>query len=123
MRNLRREIGRIEGLTLAGVVEAANFIQGEAMEITPMSDNRRLADGSIHEGGNLINSAFTDSEQTSRGPVSRVGYTAEYAAAVHEMPDSTNWSKPGTGNKFLEKPISQNHRAILQILRDAARIR
>ena len=122
MRNLRREIARIEGLTLEGVVEAANFIKGEAMEITPMSDGQRLPGGAIREGGTLVNSAFTDSDVTSRGPVSRVGYTAPYAAAVHEMPATTNWSKPGTGNKFLEKPIARNHNKILRILRDAARI-
>lgn len=41
-----------------------------------------------------------------------IGYpNVEYAMAVHEMKDPTasgkavQWSAPGTGNKFLEKPI------------------
>lgn len=37
------------------------------------------------------------------------GTEAPYNKRVHELPnDSTNWSEPGTGNKYLERPVN-NH--------------
>lgn len=37
------------------------------------------------------------------------GTEAPYNLKVHEMPnDSTNWSEPGTGNKYLERPVNNN---------------
>jgi len=33
------------------------------------------------------------------------GFTAKYAAKVHEMPESTNWSEPLSGPKFLEAKL------------------
>jgi len=70
----------------------------------------------------------------------RVGYTAEYAAFVHEMPDPKitspaggtslfvkvkpiDWTKPGTGNKFLEKAVKSNLKAILNMIWFSARIK
>lgn len=37
------------------------------------------------------------------------GNIAPYNLKVHELPnDTTNWSEPGTGNKYLERPVN-NH--------------
>jgi hypothetical protein len=33
-----------------------------------------------------------------------VGYYKDYALYVHEMPDTNNFTKPGTGPKFLQRP-------------------
>jgi hypothetical protein len=35
------------------------------------------------------------------------GRSAPYARFVHEMPKSTNWSEPGTGPKYLERPFNE----------------
>ena len=75
LANLHAEISHIQGATLAGIKEAVVYIQGAAVEITPM----RLSP--------LRQSAFTDSEMQGDTAVGRVGYTAEYAPFVHEMPD------------------------------------
>jgi hypothetical protein len=111
LKNLNKEIRAIEGRTLTGVRKSAIFIQGESQEIVPQ------------RFGVLINSAFTDSEMTNKGPVARVGYTAKYAPYVHEMPDSNHFTKPGTMAKFLQRPISENHLNILKIIRDNAKIK
>lgn len=37
-----------------------------------------------------------------------VGFDTEYAAVVHEMPATTQWSTPGTGPKFLESKLIKN---------------
>jgi len=113
LANLSREIQAIEGRTRAGMEEAAVFIKGEAVETTPQRK------------GILANSAFhdTDNGAGGSGPRLRVGYSADYAPYVHEMPEGFNYTKPGTGPKFLEKAVRNNLRTILEILRDSARVR
>jgi hypothetical protein len=32
------------------------------------------------------------------------GKKVDYAAIVHEMPESNNWTEPNTGPKYLERP-------------------
>ena len=113
LANLSREVQAIEGRTREGMTEVGMFIEGEAVEITPQRK------------GVLANSAFhdTDSGVAGSGPRVRIGYTAKYAPYVHEMPESFNYTKPGTGPKFLEKAIKRNLRTILEIIRDSARVR
>ena len=56
-------------------------------------------------------------------PIGTIGYTAYYAAYVHEMSNDVNWTKSGTGNKFLETSFKQNHKEILNIIQREAQIR
>jgi len=126
--NLNRAIRHVEGGTLKGMKRAAMFIQEQAMPITPHSGTtgRRKADGGrgVRGGGsNLRNSSFTAVEKQGRRIKARVGYTAKYAAWVHEMPNDVNWTTPGTGNKFLEKAIRRNTREILGIIRANAKVK
>lgn len=110
LANLNKEVRKIQGDTLIGVRKAALFIEGESNEIVP----QRL--------GPLINSSFSDAERQGNRSVGRVGYTVKYAPFVHEMPTSFNFTKPGTGPKFLQKPIAQNHDMILNIIQKATKI-
>lgn len=114
MRNLKKEISNIEGKTLKGVLKAALFVKGESQEITPVSPKG---------AAQLFGSAFTDVEVQSQGPVSRVGYTQEYAAFVHEMPATNNFTKPDTGPKFLEKAVKNNIPTIVKIIAKEARVK
>lgn len=111
MRNLNREIKAIEGRSREGLLQAALFVESEAVPITPILT------------GTLRNSAFTDITAPGQTPpIARVGYSAEYAAAVHEMPEEYNYTSPGTGPKFLQRAISENVQEILGIIRRAAHI-
>lgn len=54
-------------------------------------------------------------------PTMIMGFSANYAAAVHEMGLSRNgneiqWKKPGSGPKFFEMAMKRNEKAMLQIL-------
>jgi len=100
---LNREIRQIEGRTGAGMLEAGKFIEGESNELAPM------------EFGVLVNSSFTKEVIGGRQPIVAVGYTAEYAPFVHEMPATNNFTKPGSGPKFLERAAG-NTRQILAII-------
>jgi len=36
-----------------------------------------------------------------------MGYYADYAIYVHEMPETNNFSTPGTGPKYLTGPLEE----------------
>lgn len=105
--NLNREIKKIEGATAQGMLAAGTFVKGESQETTPVEFN-------------VLNpSAFA---QLS-GPLRvTIGYTAEYAPYVHEMPTTFNYTKPGTGPKFLEKAVKNNGPQILQVIKKRAEV-
>ena len=108
LKNLNTEIRAIENRTGDGLLAAALFVQGESQEDTPQRK------------GVLVNSAFSDVDRDNL--VARVGYTAKYAPYVHEMPSSFNYTKPGTGPKFLEKAIKNNIKTILDIIQRRAKV-
>lgn len=37
-----------------------------------------------------------------------VGFNADYAAKVHELPEKTNWTLPGSGPKYLSSKLARN---------------
>lgn len=64
--------------------------------------------------GHLRSTRFAEPLTTAKGePFVVLGYTANYAAAVHEMmvaPSGKliNWSRPGSGPKFLQASLTRN---------------
>lgn len=139
--NLNKAIAQIENKTKLGFEKAAIYIEGEALEITPI------------DVGTLRNSTFTDVQLTNTTISARIGYTAKYAPWVHEMPmtlkgkprahfgRTSNQSKVGPQqpmdfgggsgkgvywqsgeNKFLEKAIKRNTQTVLKIIADEAKI-
>ena len=105
MRNLNREIGKIQGDICKGLKAAMNFIQGESVENTPK------------DLGVLRGSVFNDVSDSK----ARVGYTAKYAPFVHEMPDTNNFTTPDTGPKFLQNAIFRNTKQIINIIAKRAK--
>ena len=73
----------------------ANNIMTDALRVTPLDHNP------------LRNSWYITRPYKSVG-FSEAGFGMEYAHHVHEMPNDKNWSEPGTGNKFLEKPFNKH---------------
>lgn len=43
-----------------------------------------------------------------------VGFAADYAAKVHEMPDTNNFTEPGSGPKYLEKKLIKNREKYME---------
>lgn len=108
LKNLNKEIRDIEGRTAEGLLAAAVFVQGESQEDTP------------HRKGILVKNAFSDVDRQNL--VARVGYTSKYAPYVHEMPASFNYTKPGTGPKFLEKAVKNNISKIISIIQKRVKV-
>lgn len=109
LRNLRREIKLIDGDLSDGLKLAAAFILGEAKEITPV------------RFGVLINSGFSGVAHVGGRVLARIGFTAEYAPFVHEMPADTNFGKPNAERKFLERAVTRNTDTILAIIKRKAK--
>ena len=62
-----------------------------------------------HDTGNLWRSQLIEAPQIKLGEISIVlGFDADYAAVVHEMPGSTVWKMAGSGPKFLEAKLIKN---------------
>ena len=110
MRNLQRELDGIKDRSRTGFIAAGAFIQGEAMAITPV------------EFGTLVNSAFSVTTPPGAPIVTTIGYTASYAPYVHEMPPTNKFTKPGTGPKFLERPLRDNQQEIINIVRNHGKL-
>ena len=117
MKNLTKEIKRIEGATMKGLLFGAQIIR-EDMEKTPPLIP-------IGETGNLRASWFTTSVYIKNMPILLLGFSAEYAVYVDEMVGKgkkINWSRPDSGPKFFEASIKRNKNRILEEIRRAARI-
>lgn len=110
LANLNRELKNIEGDISIGLRAAGIAIKGWSQDMTP------------HDTGTLVNTAFTDFSTANGVPMTRVGYTALYAPYVHEMPATYNYSKSGTGPKFLEKAVKNNTYRIIKIIQSRARV-
>lgn len=147
MKTLNKEIKAIEGRTLDGLIQAG-IIVIRSMEETPprvpvdfgnLRASRFLVtklgaeEGHNPEfiGENASRLQSEHSATVSRGvsaakrvkdPVAIIGFSANYADAVHEAVDK-NFRRPGSGAKFLEAAIKRNARAIINVIQEEARIR
>ena len=110
-----------------GVQKASMFIKGESQQLTPV------------DFGVLRASAYYSTDINYGYARGRVGYTAEYAPWVHEMPmklkgepradfgttrsgvsfgggSSKGYYWDSGENKFLEKAISRNTKTIIRLI-------
>lgn len=120
LANLNKEISGIKGRSLAGLYEAGLKIEAASNERAPS------------EYGNLRGSSYT--RKSLSGDLSvEIGYTASYAAYVHEnlemklkgelRPSGLGkyWGPKGE-NKFLEKTVRINEANIIKIVQHHASV-
>ena len=98
-QELRRHMKN--GLRKAGV-----YALGEMMRRTP------------YRTGHLVNSYNIHPilEITPFNFELAIENTADYAAAVHEMPEHYNFTKPGTGPKFMQGVLNEKGLEIIGII-------
>ncbi|QDP63947.1 MAG: hypothetical protein Unbinned3992contig1000_61 [Prokaryotic dsDNA virus sp.] len=110
---IQTDAARWRDAAIAALYDEATDIINKSIPITPL------------DNGDLRRSAFVTRPQ-DEGPKVSVelgygGFASKYALAVHEMGTGKsrkrnatgqfisgggiNWSEPGTGNKYLEKPF------------------
>lgn len=146
VRNLNKEIKKIEGRTLRGLLLFAILIMNDTENTSPKTplDTGNLrasrfiaaSTGEVSMGsspqfqgeqagrlGSNHNSALQESRRRRRNIISvRIGFSAFYAFFVHEMVGA-NYQRPGSGAKFLESSIRNKQNEGLAIIAREARIR
>lgn len=114
-RNINLALMKMKGKSAAGFTLAAKLILNDADSGTsPLVPE---------ETGDLRSSRFQNTlkKPVSGDPYVRFGYSKNYAAAVHEMMESPsglpiNWTRPGSGPKFLESSLKRNTEKALMII-------
>ena len=110
--NLNNLTKQMEKKAEKQIKKCCEDLLSKAVDITPL------------DTGELRKSGTTDYDTgTKTGRVTFGGGSVEYAVAVHEMPNETNWSEAGTGNKFLEKPFKANSTKYLQSIAKAVEVK
>jgi len=94
---IKRDVYRYREAAVAALFDEATRIINKSIPVTPF------------DTGDLRRSAFVSRPKFEGNAVEVElgygGFASKYALAVHEMPKSTNWSEPGTGPKYLERPF------------------
>lgn len=105
--NLNRQIKKIKGFSMKGLLEGSILIRRD-MDVTPPLVPIDL--------GNLRASWFVSSFFFPRGPSVVMGFSANYAIYLHEDLTRKNYKRPGSGPKFLEEAVKRNTSEILAIV-------
>ena len=93
LARMRRDYNKALGMALTS---EAWDIMNVALELVPKKK-------SILEGTGTV----ADVKKDSAGdPYVELGFGTKYALPVHEMPESNNFTTPGTGPKYLERPFN-----------------
>lgn len=121
LNRLNHEINGIKNRSFDGLLEAGLKIESASNKRAP------------RDLGNLVGSSYTRKSQDGSLSV-EIGYTASYAAAVHEnlemklkgSPRASGrgvyWGPKGE-SKFLEKTIRENEKAIVEIVAKRAALK
>lgn len=132
---LNLKFAEIKGLSLAGLRAAAAYIRRD-MEHTspliPVGPTREEAKRKHQRVGTgaLRASWFVETHPASTAdkPLVMAGFgssTVDYAVYVHEMTvppyKHINWSRPGSGPKFLEYALKRNVPEIIKIVAEYAK--
>lgn len=104
LKNLNKELSKIKQVERSRLYSVGLLVKNRSVSITPV------------KYGNLKGSAYVVMTTDAGRPAVEIGYTASYAPIVHEMPASYNYTKPGTGPKFLEKALKALLRTIVSYL-------
>jgi len=115
-RNINLELMKLKARSSAGLVEAATLILNDANKTSPTVP----VDFGILRASTFVTPLLTPK---TKDPYVVLGYGTNYAAAVHEMMESPsgkpiNWSRPGSGPKFLEASLKRNSAQVIHIIKN-----
>ncbi len=151
MKNLNEEIQKIENRSAKGLIHAAIIPIRDSETKTPKvpvkygnlrasrfvvsTQGEERIPGQIKasfEGKNagtemsrhaMIVSKSRNFIKTSKKPLVVLGYSANYAAFVHETDKKVNWTRTGSGAKFLEAHLRSNSDEMIKTIKKYAKIK
>ena len=144
MHNLNKELDKIGGKSMNGLIKAAILIRRDMDKIPPKIpvDLGNLRASSFIVAGNgitLSNASFSGPDSAKfaaehasevskqRGIVGRrklvaIGFSASYAALV-EGDITTKRTRPGSGGAFFKSSLARNRKAIIKVIKKTAKIK
>ena len=106
-------------------VEGINKNAEKAIEKCCLDLKRKAIDKTPMDSGALRRSGAVNVEKSGLKTVGKVSFgggEVDYADIVHEMPNTVNWTEPGTGNKYLENPLKENAQKYLNDIKEATKV-
>ena len=113
VKNLNKAIQEIEGRSMKGLIRAVAFIRYDMDHTQPLIP--------VGETGNLRSSWISEAIYVKGKPAVICGFGANYAVYVHEN-IGANFQRPGAGAMFFSAALNRNHKRILEIIREEAKI-
>lgn len=92
-----------------GLKKSAAFLLRDAILETPTVPKK---------SGNLRRTQQVNEPTLMPDIAVEAGFAAEYAAKVHEMPSTYNYTEPGSGPKYLEKKLIKNKEKYMKKVAD-----
>lgn len=89
-----RMLGRVKNETPLMLIKSARRVKRRADTVYPRIPKDT---GKLEKSWEIILH-----NPKSDTPIVEAGFTADHALYVHEMPDSNNFTRPGSGPKYLE---------------------
>lgn len=165
VRNLNKELKKIEGKTLKGLIRGGIIVLRDVELTSPLTPvdlgnlrasrflvtsksgisygsnptfySKRSKKGRMMKRRNALSlssnhqsvlSEATGMAQSKGRPTVYLGFSANYAAPVHEMPTkrqsgNINWTRPGSGGKFFEKAIDRNINKIIKVVQKEVKVK
>jgi len=126
LNNLNKEILKIRGKSMKGLITAAAYIRSDMDKTEPLIPV---------DTGNLRSSYYTSPANNLTGKVIglKMGFSANSALYVHERFEGgkwgagvvghINWSREGSGPKFFEAALKRNRKIIVEIIKQSAKIK
>lgn len=107
VNNLPRFVDRTQQRGVRGMTQALILGASEASVLTPIDTS------------NLLNSQYRNVQQDGDAIRGRVGYTADYAAAVHDPDNPQNFRRASAEKEFLSKGFERSEPNIRRVLTEA----
>ena len=147
LKNLNKEIMKIQGRSMKGLINAAIIIRRDmdtSPPLIPVMDGNLRASWFITTGtgaknmtgspafnGDKAGAMSSDhrgvvgsaSGKAAGKPLVIIGFSANYAGFVHERKGVKYWNRPGSGAGFLENAITRNRKTIIQEIKKSAKIK
>jgi len=149
IRNLNRQVIRMEDRSLQSLISAAALVRRSADSQSPkipvdlgnlrkswftVTSNQKVIAGKSPNFTGKQTAKLSASHaaairhnmgvlKRTKGPAVRFGFSAFYSTIVHEMPEEdTNWSRKGSGPKYLEASLRRNKDEIMKIIQKGVKI-
>ena len=113
LRNLNITVSNMNKKVEKQIELCAEDLLSKAVDRTPKDTKELMKSGTV---------SVEKKGMVTTGKVSFGGGAVDYADIVHEMPNTTNWTEPGTGNKYLENPLKENSQKYLDKIKEAAKV-